>query len=80
MSNGKPTEEQAQGWLEDIALDVQDSLATLNGLAALVDGSALSLLRLMDEIDRLSEDDRDYIVWLVAIERYAATPSPGASA
>lgn len=65
----QPGAREAEGWLADIGEDVRDSLAVLDRLAGTVDGSALSLLKLLDEIERLSADDRDYIVWLAAIER-----------
>lgn len=58
--------------LQEVLADVADSVRILDGLAATVDGSVESLLRLMDAVEALSDDDVRHIVWIAAIDRSSA--------
>lgn len=68
---GGITDEEAQAELGKIAEDVADSAAILDRLAGMIDGSAASLLRVMDEVERLDVEELRYIVWMAAVARMA---------
>lgn len=61
-----------------IGLDIRESVAIFERLVMLVDGTASSLLRLLDEIERLPEEECRYIVFLAAVER-SASPDEAAA-